>query len=152
MWFRVNVGCGQTPVQGWKNFDNSPSLHLSRPPLLPRILLKLKIIQEPQYRFIQFCKENNIKYGNALTQADRVMRLKAAIRASAAVEGLTASFMPKPIHGQNGSGMHVHQSLMKSDENVFYDVSDELGLSNLARHSSRQRDVHCRFARVLSFQ
>ncbi len=65
MALRINVGCGQTPTQGWRNFDNSVSLRLSKIPFLPDLLLKLKLIESPQYQFIRFARENNIEYGDA---------------------------------------------------------------------------------------
>ncbi len=61
------------------------------------------------------------KYNNALTQADQVMTVKTALRAVAKKHNLHATFMPKPISGINGSGMHVHQSLGKNGKNDFHD-------------------------------
>lgn len=63
---RINVGCGQTPTPGWRNFDNSPSLRLSGIPLLPELLLRLKLLEASQYSFIQFARNNNIEYGDAV--------------------------------------------------------------------------------------
>lgn len=65
MVVRVNIGCGQTPTRGWKNLDNSLSLHLSRIPLLPDLLHKLGFLDTFQYRFIRFARENDIDYGDA---------------------------------------------------------------------------------------
>ena len=65
MALKINVGCGQTPTQGWRNFDNSLSLRLSRIPLLPIFLLKLRLINIHQYEFIQYARENSIEYGDA---------------------------------------------------------------------------------------
>jgi len=62
---RVNIGCGQTPTSGWRNFDNSLSLRLSKIPLLPLVLLKVGLIDNPQYQFIQFARTNLIEYGDA---------------------------------------------------------------------------------------
>lgn len=59
------MGCGQTPTNGWLNFDNSPSLRLSRIPLLPDILYRLRFIEESQYQFVKYARENNIHYGDA---------------------------------------------------------------------------------------
>lgn len=61
---RVNVGCGQTPTKGWRNFDNSISLRLSKPPLLPAVLLKIGLISEEQASFIRFARNNSIEYGD----------------------------------------------------------------------------------------
>jgi predicted SAM-dependent methyltransferase len=65
MTLRCNVGCGQTPTNGWRNFDNSASLILARVPLLPRILYSCGLINPSQYEFIQFAFANRIEYGNA---------------------------------------------------------------------------------------
>jgi predicted SAM-dependent methyltransferase len=67
MALRINIGCGQTPTQGWRNFDNSLSLRLSKLLLLPELLLKLKLIDGSQYQFIQFARKNDIEYGDAVT-------------------------------------------------------------------------------------
>ncbi len=70
------------------------------------------------------------KYNSAITQADQVVTVKTALRAIAQDHGLHASFMPKPIAGVNGSGMHVHQSLSKDGKNAFYDAKSKYnGLS-----------------------
>ena len=65
MAVRINIGCGQTPTLGWRNFDNSLSLRLAKIPLLPDFLLKLKILESSQYQFIRFARENDIEYGDA---------------------------------------------------------------------------------------
>ncbi len=78
--------------------------------------------------------EVDFRYGNALTTADRVLTLRAAVKAVAQRYNLQASFMPKPILGINGSGMHVHQSLydIKGKRNAFFDANDRYNLSEIA--------------------
>lgn len=77
--------------------------------------------------------EITFRYGNALTTADRVMTLKSTLKAVAAKHNLYATFMPKPIYGVNGSGMHVHQSLFtKEGENAFYNPGDKYKFSDVA--------------------
>ena len=77
--------------------------------------------------------EIDFRYGDALRIADTVLTMKYTIKAIAAQNGLVASFMPKPIFGVNGSGMHCHQSLFdENGENLFFDDSDEFKLSKLA--------------------
>ncbi|MBU0496646.1 MAG: type I glutamate--ammonia ligase [Candidatus Thermoplasmatota archaeon] len=77
--------------------------------------------------------EINFQYSDALTTADRVISLKYVTKVIATQHGLHASFMPKPIHGFNGSGMHTHQSLFTFDgENAFYDPDDKNQLSQIA--------------------
>jgi len=77
--------------------------------------------------------EIDFHFSNALRSADNVLTLKYTVKAIAAQHGLIASFMPKPIFGINGSGMHCHQSLFNlGDENLFYDAEDTFNLSTLA--------------------
>jgi glutamine synthetase len=77
--------------------------------------------------------EIDFRYENALQAADNILTLKYTVKAIAAQHGLIASFMPKPIFGINGSGMHCHQSIFDRDgENLFYNQDDEYRLSELA--------------------
>lgn len=77
--------------------------------------------------------EIDFRYGDALRTADNVITMKYTVKAIAAKYDLVASFMPKPIFGVNGSGMHTHQSIFSKDgENLFYDGDDEHHLSELA--------------------
>ena len=78
--------------------------------------------------------EIDFKYGEALRAADNAVTFKYALKAIARDAGLYATFMPKPIRGIAGSGMHVHQSLadIKTGENAFYDANNPYGLSELA--------------------
>ena len=76
--------------------------------------------------------EIDFKYGDALTTADRVMTFKLAVKTIAHKHGLHATFMPKPIYGIAGSGMHINISMAKDGRNVFYDESDKNGLSSTA--------------------
>ncbi|MCS7286403.1 MAG: type I glutamate--ammonia ligase [Anaerolineae bacterium] len=79
--------------------------------------------------------EVDIRYSDALTAADNVITTKYVIRAVAQAHNLHASFMPKPIFGINGSGMHTHQSLFTLDgRNAFHDSDDKYKLSKLAYH------------------
>jgi glutamine synthetase len=82
--------------------------------------------------------EIDFRHGKALTTADRLLTLRVTVKSIAQRHGLKASFMPKPIMGVSGSGMHVHQSLYstKTKKNVFYDSIDEYGLSKIARTAS----------------
>ncbi|MCK8824617.1 type I glutamate--ammonia ligase [Fuchsiella alkaliacetigena] len=76
--------------------------------------------------------EIDFKYADALQTADNIATFKFVTKAIAKEHNLHATFMPKPIFGENGSGMHVNQSLFKGGENAFYDPEDELGLSEIA--------------------
>ena len=77
--------------------------------------------------------EIDFRFADALKTADNVLTLKYTVKAIAAQHGLVASFMPKPIFGINGSGMHCHQSIFDKDgKNLFFDAKDEFHLSKLA--------------------
>nr|WP_206760040.1 type I glutamate--ammonia ligase [Thermoactinomyces vulgaris] len=78
--------------------------------------------------------EIDFKYADAVTTADHIQSFKLVVKNVARRYGLHATFMPKPLYGVSGSGMHCHMSLFRGKENVFYDPSDELGLSETARH------------------
>jgi len=77
--------------------------------------------------------EIDFKYGEALRTADDLMTFKFIVRNAALAHGLHATFMPKPIFGQNGSGMHTHQSLFKGDVNIFHDADAAYELSDVMR-------------------
>lgn len=78
--------------------------------------------------------EIDLRYGEALKMADTVMSYRIAVKEVARKYGRYATFMPKPILGQNGSGMHVHQSLFRGTKNAMYDANDPFHLSDLAKH------------------
>jgi len=78
--------------------------------------------------------EIDMRFGTLLAMADNCMKYKHIIRNIAASYGLTAIFMPKPLYGDNGSGMHVHQSLWKDGKPLFFDKGKYAGLSDMARH------------------
>ena len=79
--------------------------------------------------------EINFKYDDAVTTADRVITLKYVTKVIATKHNLHASFMPKPLYGVNGSGMHTHHSFFTPDgENAFYDPNDKNQLSAVARY------------------
>ena len=77
--------------------------------------------------------EIDLQYTDALTMADSVMTAKLVIKELAQLSGAYASFMPKPITGVNGSGMHVHQSLFQGNTNAFFDADDPQHLSLTGR-------------------
>jgi glutamine synthetase len=77
--------------------------------------------------------EIDLKYADALTMADRFLTCRFLVRAVAHQQNLYASFMPKPVGDQNGSGMHTHQSVFQGDKNLFFDISDDYHLSKFAR-------------------
>ncbi|MFX1265501.1 MAG: glutamine synthetase family protein [Promethearchaeota archaeon] len=78
--------------------------------------------------------EIDMRYADALTMADNVMTYRLVVKQIALGHGVYATFMPKPVFGINGSGMHVHQSLFKGTKNAFFDQNDAYHLSKTAKH------------------
>ncbi len=77
--------------------------------------------------------EIDLRYADALSMADNVMTYRLAVKEVAQEAGIYATFMPKPLNGENGNGMHVHQSLFKGDSNAFYEAGDKYHLSKVGK-------------------
>jgi glutamine synthetase len=78
--------------------------------------------------------EIDLRYTDGLKMADIVMLYKMVVKEIAQQHQLYATFMPKPIYGENGSGMHTHQSLFNGKKNAFFDSRDKYNLSRLAKY------------------
>ncbi len=78
--------------------------------------------------------EIDFKYADALKAADQIQTFKLVVKTVARKHGLYATFMPKPLHGINGSGMHINMSLFNEAGNVFYDENGDEQLSETAMH------------------
>ncbi len=99
-----------------------------------RVLEDMGIIMEATHHEVAPSQhEIDPKYNDALTMADNVITSKYVIKEIAQQSGVYATFMPKPLFGVNGSGMHVHQSLFKGDKNAFFDKKDKHHLSIIAK-------------------
>lgn len=77
--------------------------------------------------------EIDLRYDEGLKMADKTMTYRLVVKEIARQNDVYATFMPKPMFGENGSGMHVHQSLFEGSKNAFYDKNDEYNLSDLAK-------------------
>ncbi len=77
--------------------------------------------------------EIDVRFGPLLAMADKLMLFKYVIKSTARAAGKTVTFMPKPLFGDNGNGMHCHQSLWKDGEPLFYDETGYGGLSDIGR-------------------
>lgn len=77
--------------------------------------------------------EIDLRYNDALTMADHAMTYRLVVKEVAMKNGCYATFMPKPLYGENGSGMHTHQSLFTGDKNSFFELSDPYHLSPIAK-------------------
>ncbi len=89
-------------------------------------------IEAAHHEVAQGQHEIDFKYADALTTADNIVTFKFVVRAIALKLGLHAAFMPKPIFGIAGNGMHIHQSLFKGEQNIFFDVDAPSQLSQTA--------------------
>lgn len=88
--------------------------------------------------------EIDLQYANALEMADIGMLFRYMVKKVCRMHGLYATFMPKPINGQNGSGMHVHQSLWTEKKNAFFDIDGSYHLSDTARSYIAGLIIHAR--------
>jgi len=88
--------------------------------------------------------EIDMRYGDALDMADQVITYRIVVKEIAQKHGVYATFMPKPLFGVNGSGMHVHQSLFKGDDNKFFNKKDEYYLSDDAKNFIASQLKHSR--------
>ena len=96
--------------------------------------------------------EIDLKYDEALTTADNIITCRMVIREIAQRNGVYATFMPKPLLGINGNGMHLHQSLQKGNKNVFFDASDKYHLSETAKQFIAGQLAHAREICALTAQ
>jgi glutamine synthetase len=95
--------------------------------------------------------EIDMRFAEALTMADNTMTYRTVVKEIAHKNGWYATFMPKPLFGENGSGMHTHQSLFRGEENAFFDPDDEYFLSDAAKgfiagQLRHAREICCVFA------
>lgn len=99
-----------------------------------RTLEEMGIRVEYSHHEVAFSQhEIDLRYADALTMADNVMTYRIVVKEIAQKYGVYATFMPKPIAGINGSGMHTHQSLFRGDVNAFFDPNDPYFLSDVAK-------------------
>ncbi len=96
--------------------------------------------------------EIDLKYGSALDMADICMLFRYMVKKVTRMRGLYATFMPKPLNGQNGSGMHVHQSLWKGGKNIFFAPRNKYHLSDTAFHYMAGLITHAREISVVLSQ
>ena len=103
---------------------------------MAKVLMDCGITVEMQHHEVGTAgqSEINIRFASLLAMADDLMLFKYVIKNVARAAGKTVTFMPKPLFGDNGSGMHCHQSLWKDGEPLFYDEVGYAGLSDTARY------------------
>ncbi|HZT97081.1 MAG TPA: glutamine synthetase family protein [Chloroflexota bacterium] len=147
--FRPSENNGQKPAphDSASYFDLSTDLASSVRKDMVNALEEMGIEVEASHHEVAIGQhEIDFRYGQAVVTADNAVTFKYTLKAVAEKHGLFATFMPKPIYGVNGSGMHCHQSLFHRDsnENAFYDASDEYGLSDVAKHFIAGQLAHAR--------
>ncbi|MNS55347.1 Glutamine synthetase [compost metagenome] len=134
--FRSNDPTSPTPLPHDKGgyFDLSTDLAYHVRQDMVNTLEHLGIeVETSHHEVAQGQHEIDFKYGDALTSADSCVTFKYALKAVAQKYDLYCTFMPKPIQGAAGSGMHTHMSLFKDGETAMYDANDPYGLSKTAR-------------------
>ncbi|MFC1846622.1 glutamine synthetase family protein [Chloroflexota bacterium] len=128
-YFRDSNGTEQLDAGGY--FDLTPldaAMDLRRDTVL--MLEEMGIGVEYSHHEVAGSQhEIDMRYTDALTMADNVMTYRLVVKEVAMKQGVYATFMPKPIAGVNGSGMHVHQSLFRGEKNAFFEAKDEYNLS-----------------------
>lgn len=145
-YFYFRNSCGTETLDQGGYFDLTPldvASNLRRDTVLALEKMGIKV-EYSHHEVAPSQHEIDLRYADALTMADNAMTYRLTVKEIALQNGVYATFMPKPLFGQNGSGMHVHQSLFKGSSNAFYDGSDKYHLSKtgksyiagILRHSS----------------
>jgi len=135
--FKGSNGHGVHPVPhdvgGYFDFSSFDEAVVVRTALMEALMSMGLEVEVGHHEVALGQHEIDFRFANALKAADNVLTLKYTVKAIAAQHGLTASFMPKPVFGINGSGMHCHQSLFDDKgNNLFFDEKDEFKLSKTA--------------------
>lgn len=133
-YFKSDTGAPQILDRGGY-FDQTPlnvDSDLRRDTILDLESMGIKV-EYSHHEVAPSQHEIDLRYSDGLTMADYAMTYRLIVKEVAAKHGYYATFMPKPLFGQNGSGMHVHQSLFKGDENAFFDENDKYYLSAIGK-------------------
>jgi len=129
-------------AEGTRTLDEGGYFDLTPPDVASDLRMETILILEQLGVNVQYSHhevatsqhEIDLNYTDALTMADNVMTVRLVIKEVALKHGIYATFMPKPIFGVNGSGMHVHQSLFKGNRNAFFSENEAYYLSQIAKH------------------
>ena len=136
--FKMNGSAGPVPLphdEGYY-FDISTDLAAEvRKEMVEALELQGIAVETSHHEVGPGQHEIDMRYDEALRMADKVVEFKSTLKSVAHRHGLHATFMPKPVHGIAGSGMHTHQSLwgIADGKNAFYDPHDQYGLSDVAK-------------------
>lgn len=130
-YFKDNKGTEPLDQGGYFDIMPDAATDLRRETVLT--LEKMGIVVDKSHHEVAISQhEIDMQYCDALTMADNVMTYRLVVKQVAEKYGVYATFMPKPVFGINGSGMHVHQSLFKGKRNAFFDKNGKYNLSKLA--------------------
>ncbi len=133
-YFKDNKGTEPLDVGGY--FDMDPrgvASDLRRDAILALEKMGIRVDKSHHEAAISQ-HEIDMRYDDALTMADNVMTYRLVVKEVASQHDVYATFMPKPVFGINGSGMHVHQSLFKGDTNAFFDPKEKFYLSKVGQY------------------
>ena len=135
-WFYFRSPDNPEPLDQAGYFEHTPSNLAGE--LRKRTILALEGMGIPvQYSHHEVApsqQEIDLRHTDALTMAENIMAFRVVVKEVAQARGVYATFMPKPVAGWNGSGMHTHCSLFEGDVNAFHEPGDEHGLSAVAKH------------------
>ncbi len=134
-FFYFKDACGTQILDGGSYFDLTTldaASDLRRETVLTLEEMGIKV-EYSHHEVAPSQHEIDLRYADALTMADNVMTYRVVVKEVATKYGYYATFMPKPLFGQNGSGMHTHQSLFKGNKNAFFNAKDKYFLSDIAK-------------------
>ncbi len=131
-YFRSDKNTEPLDEGGYFDYPTDAAEDLRRDTILALESMGIKV-EYSHHEVAHSQHEIDLRYEDALTMADIVMTHRVIVKEIAKQYNVYATFMPKPIFGQNGSGMHTHQSLFKGDQNVFFAAKDKYYLSDTAK-------------------
>jgi glutamine synthetase len=142
-YFRTNHATETLDEGGYFDYQMDSAEDLRRDTILALEQMGVKV-EYAHHEVAHSQHEIDLRYREALEMADNVMTYRTVVKEIARKHGVYATFMPKPIVGQNGSGMHTHQSLFKGGANAFFDGNDQHYLSETAKSYTAGLLTHVR--------
>jgi glutamine synthetase len=131
-YFKSNKGTETLDQGGYFDYPLDAAEELRRDTILALEQMGINV-EYAHHEVAHSQHEIDLRYAEALEMADTVMTHRITVKEIARKHGVYATFMPKPIYGQNGSGMHTHQSLFKGTKNAFFNAKDKYYLSDIAK-------------------
>ena len=131
-YFRTDKGTETLDEGGYFDYPLDAAEDLRRDTILALETMGIKV-EYSHHEVAHSQHEIDLRFEDALTMADIVVTHRITVKEIAKQYNVYATFMPKPIFGQNGSGMHTHQSLFKGNQNAFFDPKDQYFLSGTAK-------------------